>query len=192
MRGGNESEFSSQVTVQGLDRYRSEFEGSFNGNNFKAMTVLNGDRGWRRFGDMNMEMEGGSLANEKRNVYLLVVAATLVPLKGKGFKIESAGEEKIGDKPAAAIRVTGPDGKDFKLYFDKASGLPVRMTARVAGFRGEEFDQETTFSDYKPLGGINKATKIESKRDGELFMVQEVSEFKILNDIPADTFAEPR
>ena len=36
-------------------------------------------------------------------------------------------------KPAAALKVTGPDGKDFTLYFDKESGLPVRMVAKVIG-----------------------------------------------------------
>lgn len=66
------------------------------------------------------------------------------------------------------------------------------MSARVMGFRGEEFNQETTCSNYKLIGGINKATKVESKRDGELFMVQEVTEFKAVDNLPADTFAEPR
>ena len=61
----------------------------------------------------------------------------LVPLKGKDFKLEAAGEEKVDGKPAAGIKVTGPDQKDFTLYFDKESGLPVKLVARVVGFQGE-------------------------------------------------------
>lgn len=191
-RNGNENEFTSQVTVQGLDQYRSEFEGTFNGNNVKGVTVVNGAKGWRKFGDMSMEMNPDVLANEKRNIYLQVIPATLVALKGKGFKVESAGEEKIGDKPAAGIKGTGPEGKEFKLYFDKETGLPVRLSARVVGFRQEEFFQEVTFSNYQVMGGLKKATKIESKRDGELFLVQEIQDFKVLDNVPPDTFAEPR
>ena len=123
----------AQSTVQGLDHYRSEFEGEFDGNTVKGVTVLNGEKGWRNFGDTHGMDEDG-VANEKRTIYLAVVPATLVPLKGKEFKIEPAGEEKVGDKPAVAIKVTGPDGKDFKLFFDKESGLPVRLEAKVVGF----------------------------------------------------------
>ena len=55
---GNENEMSSEGTVQGIDHFRSEFEGEFNGNNFKGVTVLNGDKGWRKFGEMVMELDG--------------------------------------------------------------------------------------------------------------------------------------
>ena len=66
------------------------------------------------------------VAREKRNLYLQIVPVLLVPLKGKGFKVESAAEEKVGDKPASVLKVTGPDGKDFTISFDKESGLPVK------------------------------------------------------------------
>ena len=138
------------------------FEGEFNGNQFKAITVVNGDKGWRKFADNLMEMEADGLAGEKRNFYLMVTSLTLVPLTGTGFKIESAPEEKVGDKAAAGLKVTGPDGKDFKLYFDKETGLPVKQVARVLGFMGDEFTQERHFSQYKDFNGIKRPTKIVS------------------------------
>lgn len=189
---GEDHDIKTQATVHGLDHYRSEFEGEFNGNPFKGVTVLKGSKGWRKFGENNMEMDEDGVANEKRTVYLAVIPATLLPLKGKDFKIEPADEEKVGDKPAVAIKVTGPDGKDFKLYFDKESGLPVKMVAKVIGFQGDEFTMETTFAGYKEFDGIKKATKLESKRDGEKFVVQEVSEFKVLDKAPAESFDEPK
>jgi hypothetical protein len=155
------------------------------------VVVVNGDKGWRKFGDNKMDLDGDALANEKRQVYLQVVPSLLVPLKGKGFKLESASEEKVGDKPAAVIKVTGPEGKDFTLYFDKESGLPVKLVAKVIGFGGEEFTQETTYKDYKDFDGIKKATKANSKRDGEDFVKSEVTEFKVLDKVDAKTFSEP-
>src|SRR5262249_37878164 len=140
--GGNESEFTSQATVQGLDHFRQEFEGEFGGNKIKGITVVNGDKGWRKFGDMNMDLDKDGVGNEKRTVYLQMVPVPVVPLKGKEFKVKTAGEEKVGDKPALGLAVTGPDGKDFKLYFDKESGLPVKLVAKVVGFGGMEFTQE--------------------------------------------------
>ena len=188
----NTNEFKGGTTVQGLDHYRSEFEGEFNGNPVKAVIVLAGPKGWRMFGENVDEMEGDALANQKRSVYLQVIPTTLLPLKGKGYKVESAADEKVGDRLAAVVKVTGPDGKDFKLSFDKETGLPVKLVATVAGLGGNEFSQETTFGEYKDLGGIRKATRIESKRDGERFMEQTVTEFKVLDKVDAGTFDEPK
>ena len=41
---GSENEFSIRATLQGLDHYRSEFEGKFGGNPIKGVTVLAGDK----------------------------------------------------------------------------------------------------------------------------------------------------
>src|SRR5207253_5998748 len=122
-----------------------------------------------------------------RSVYLTVIPITIVPLKGKEFKVAPLGEEKVGGKPAVGVKVTGPDGKDFNLYFDQESGLPVKLVAKVVGFMGDEFTMETIFSDYKEMGGIKKATKIESKRDGEKFQDQQVTEFRILDKVDPKT-----
>jgi hypothetical protein len=186
--GGNENDFTSQVTIKGLDQYRREF-----GNDqFNAVVVVDGKKAWRKFGDNADELEGEALANEKRVVYLNAIPITLVGLKGNSFKYAAAPEEKVGDKPAVVLKVTGPDGKDFTLFFDKESGLPVRQVARILSFQGEEYTSETTFADYKDFDGIKKATKITVKRDGEPFQSWEVTEFKVLDKVDAEIFTEPK
>ncbi len=190
--GGSDNDFTFHTTAQGLDHYRSEFEGEFMGNKVKGATILAGDKGWQDNSFAGkVEMNKDQLANEKRNVYLQLIPITLLPLKDKAFKVEAAGEEKVGDKPAIVLKVTGPEGKDFKLSLDKESGLPVKLVAKVAGFMGEEADQETTYSDYKEMAGIKKATKGNVKRDGQQFLKQEVTEFKTLDKVDPKTFAEP-
>ena len=188
---GDSNPFTVESTVQGLDHYKSTFEGEFGGNPVKGVTVLNGTKGWRKFGDQKMDMDEDGLANEKRRVYLQVIPTRLVVLKDKGYKLEPADEQKVGDKPAAGIKVTGPDGKDFTMYFDKESGLPVRIVAKVAGFDGQDYTEETTISDYKDFDGIKKSMKSESKRDGEEFIKVENIEFKPLDKVDPKTFDEP-
>jgi hypothetical protein len=187
---GNETEGSSQATMQGLDHFRQEFEGDFNGNKFKFVTVLDGDKGARKIGDNRTDLDKDALANQKRITYLTVIPITILPLKDKVFTLEAIAEEKIDDKPAVGIKVTGPEKKEFKLYFDKESGLPVRMVAKIAGFQGEEVTQETNFSDYKEMAGIKKATKVVSKRNGEKFQEQQVTEFKVLDKVEPKTFTD--
>jgi hypothetical protein len=185
---GNENDFDSQVTMQGLDHLRREF-----GNDqFRVVVVINGDKGWRRLRDENREVEGDGLAAEKRAIYLQAIPITLLPLKSKGFKYEAGADEKVGEKPAAVLKVTAPDGKDFTLYFDKDSGLPVKEVAKMSDMRGNEFAMEATFADYKDFDGIKKATKLEVKRDGEISQVLEVTEFKVLDKVDPDTFSEPK
>lgn len=189
---GNELPMTGSVTIQGLDHQKQEFESQVNGDTLKGVSVFAGDKGWRVFGDNKMGID--NVANEKRVVYLAVVPVILLPLKEEKnkFKLEALPEEKFNDKPVLGLKVTGPDDKEFKLYFDKETNLPVRLVAKVLGFQGEEFTQETLYSEYKDLGGIKKATKITTKRDGEKFIEQEITEFKILDtDADPKTFAEP-
>jgi outer membrane lipoprotein-sorting protein len=188
---GDSNPMTFQATVQGLDRYRTEFEGEFGGNSVKGLVVLNGNKGWRRFGEEKMDMDDDAVANEKRRIYLQVIPNKLVILKDKGYKLEAADEQKVGDKPAAGIKVTGPDGKDFTIYFDKESGLPVRVVAKVVGFDNQEYTEETTRKDFKDVDGIKIAMKSESKRDGEDFFKSEITEFKALDKVEAKTFDEP-
>jgi hypothetical protein len=187
---GADNEGTTVSTMQGVDHFRQEIEGQFGGNKFKGVTVLAGDKGARKFGDNRADFDKAALANQKRTVYLTVIPITLLDLRSKDFKLEPAGELKVDDKPAVGIKVTGPDMKDFKLYFDKDSGLPVRMVANAPGFQGDEYMQETTFSDYKEMGGIKKATKVVSKRNGEKFITQEISDFKTLDKVDPKTFTE--
>lgn len=189
---GNEIPFTGETTLQGIERFRSEFEGEADGNKFKGVTVVNGNKGWRKFGDEAMEIDSDALANEKRIIYLQAVSILVLPLKGKDFKVDSAPDGKVGDKPASAVKAIGPDGKDFTLYFDKESGLPVKMSAKVNDWQGQEYTQETMFEEYKEIEGIKKATKSTSKRDGERFVDSKVTEFKVIENPGPDVFAEPK
>jgi len=119
------------------------------------------------------------------------VPAILVQLKDKGIKLDLAGVEMVAARPAAALKITGPDGKDFQLSFDQESGLPVKLVAKVTQPMMEEFLMETTFSEYKDFNGIKKATKLESKRDGKKFIDLEISDFRLIEKVDPKSFAEP-
>jgi hypothetical protein len=186
--GGDVREFSSHVTAKGLNQFRREF----NFPQFSGVVVIDGEKGWRKGRQNLAELSGDALANEKRNAYLQIIPITLLPLKGKDYKCEAGGEENVGGKPAVVLKITAPDGKDFTLSFDKESGLPLKEVAKIIGTGGQEFLVETTFADYKDFGGVKKATKLEFKRDGEPTYEQEITDFKVLDNVDPDTFAQPK
>jgi hypothetical protein len=188
---GNDNEGESETTVQGLNHFRQVFTGEFGGNKFKGVTVVAGDTGKRKFGENATELKDEALAGQKRSIYLTMIPVTMLPLKDSAYKLEPIAEEKFEDKPVVGLKVTAPDKKDFKIYFDKESGLPVRVVAKVSGFQpGMEFTQDTRFSDYKDTAGIKKAMKTVSKRDGEKFMTQTITEFKVLDKVEPKVFTE--
>ncbi len=188
--GPNTSEVATSVVYQGLGSMRQEFEGEFGGNKMKGVTVLLGDKGVRVFGGNRTDMRADELASEKRSVLLALAPVLIVPLKGAGYTLASVADATVEGKPAAGVRVTEPDKKVFTLYFDKASGLPVRLVATVAGFMGQEFEQDTLYSDYRDAAGIKKAMKVVLKRDGQVFMEQQITEFKVLDTVDPKTFTE--
>ena len=58
-------------------------------------------------------------------------------------------------------------------------------------FQGDDVKQETTYSDYKDFDGIKRATKTESKWDGNPFSMMTFSDFKLIDKPEASRFAEP-
>ena len=188
---GDDHDMMIEHASQGLDRSRSHVAGEINGNDFDVTTVIDGKKGWRNFPEVN-DLDADGVTNEKRNLYLQVLPITLVPLLGTEFQIDAAGEEKVDGKPASVVKVVGPDKKTFRLLFDKASGLPVKMVATVVGFGGDDYDQVTLFKDYKEMSGIQKASKLEVLRNGDPFLNATIKDFQIVDSLPAEIFTEPK
>ena len=115
----------------------------------------------------------------------------LAPVKGPGFKVETAGEEKVGGQAAVVLKVTCPDGNDIKISFDKESGLPVKAVGRVFTLLDQEITQENTYGNYKDFGGIKVATRLEIK-NGWATRKQEITEFKFLDKVDPSAFAAPK
>lgn len=68
--GDNAFGFKIEQTTDGLDRMRSTFEGDFGGNKSTTVTVVDGDKGWIKEGEMEArELEGDELANQKWGTY---------------------------------------------------------------------------------------------------------------------------
>jgi hypothetical protein len=188
----NENPFTSESAFQAPDRYRSTFEGEFGGNKFKAVLVINGDKGWRHFMDETNALDKGGLANEKRTIAFQWIPTTILPLRDKDYKLEAIDADKVDGKAAVGIKVTPKEGKSFNLYFNKESGLPVKLAGKSVGFDGQEFDLEVLFSDYKEVAGIKKAMKIVQKRNGDKMSEQTITEFKVKDKLDDKLFEKPK
>ncbi|HVW37933.1 MAG TPA: hypothetical protein VHB99_11535 [Pirellulales bacterium] len=187
--GDNESVAEVEHTADGLDRMRSTAEQESDGNKFTTITVINGKKGWLKIIEMRViELEGDEVADQK----LQSAPLALLELKDSKFKTEAVDDVKVDGKPAAGVKVIGPEGKGFTIYFDKQTGLPVKSVADQPDPEspGQVFTQETYYSDYQDFGGIKQATKVEIKGGGT-FIKMELMDFKVLDKVDEKTFAKP-
>ena len=171
--------------MQGMDRLRLDVWNVER----HIVRIVNGDTGWVRHGDVTQKMTGEELVAWKRDTYLEAIAIAPLTIRSKGLKYEASADTNVGGKPAAVLRVTGPDGKDFSLYFDKHSGLPVKVTAKLPEFPGGESFREIDLADYKDFDGIRRATRLQFRTNGKIEHVLEVTEFRTLDAVDPKTFA---
>ncbi len=183
--------FSGELTIQGPEQQRIDLELDAFDQKIRVVHVLNGNKGWNRFGDDTEEMDKEELAEAKEQAYA-DWASTLIPLKDKAFTLAPLGEIKIDKRPALGIKVSHKDRRDVSLYFDKETHLLVKIESRVKDDdTGAEVTEESFPSDYRDVQGTKQAMKFTIKRDGKLYMEGELSNIKLLEKVDDATFAKP-
>jgi hypothetical protein len=159
---------------------------------FKFVAVCDGKKGWRRINDDVTEMSEEQLAEQKHGQYHGAVVSLAPLLKDPDYKFTLLGESKVEGKPAVGVRVAKPGRRDVSLYFDKDTGLLVKSESRGKDVdRDMEFTQETLYADYKDFGGVKHPTKQTIKRDGALFLENEVLELKPAEKLDDSVFSKP-
>jgi len=81
------------------------------------------------------------------------------------FKFAASGTEKSGDINTRVVEVSGP-GVDMRWFVDPESGRIIRETYQSMGRSGPE-NTETTFSDWRPVEGLNLPFRRVNKQNGE-------------------------
>jgi hypothetical protein len=104
-------------------------------------------------------------------------------------KVETTSVETIDGEECYKVVLTPETGKPETQYFQKKSGLAVKMTMTLVNQMGE-VPAEVLISDYKDFGGVLIPTKQVNKAAGQEFTttIQSVS---INEEIPPDRFQPP-
>jgi hypothetical protein len=160
--------------------------------NITYIQVLDGDRGWLQVRGNTEEMDKEQLAAAKEDAYADWVSSILPLARDRSFTLTTLQEININDRPAVGVKVSSKGHIDVELYFDKESGLLVKSKTTGQDLRSKKaFEQESFFSGYKKVDGVQKATKRLVKRDGKEFMNIEFTEVKLHDKLPDKEFARP-
>jgi len=110
----------------------------------------NGTMGWQQRPEHGIEDVAGDELVRTR------LWAAFIPglnLKQEFARVQLAGVDKIGDRDAYRVIAARAGGGQVRFYFDKESGLLLRISERIESFLGA-LPQETNYSDYRDVNGV--------------------------------------
>lgn len=188
---GTELEFSLVGVAELPDKIRNEIKVTVMGQTFDVIEVFDGKKAWVKAMGNLMELDGEQLEQKKESAFHNYLESILPLANDKSLQVTAIGDEKINDKAAVGIKVTKKDMKEYRMYFDKESGLLVKTAHRGKDMGGADVDTEGFYHNYKDIQGVKTAMKLEVKQDGKKFLEAEVSEVKLGEKADEGTFKEP-
>jgi hypothetical protein len=104
-------------------------------------------------------------------------------------KVETTGVETIDGEECYKVILTPETGKPETQFFQKKSGLAVKMMMTIVNQRGE-VPAEVLISDYKEFGGVMIPTRQINKAAGQEFTTS-IQSVTVNEEIPQDRFDPP-
>jgi hypothetical protein len=157
----------------------------------RVVLVLNKDMGWQENGGVAAELSEQRVSELKEEVRVQSVCLLLpLVLKDSAYQLATAKEILVDGKAAAGVRASLKGHPDITLYFDKDSGLLVKID-RKAKEAGIEVDKEHFFSDYKEVDGVKLPTRAFEKLNGKKFTDLKVDSYKLLDRVDEAQFGKP-
>jgi hypothetical protein len=184
----------TETTVAHLpDQFRLEMEYDLNGSKITQILIVDRDRGWNKLGDSAREMPDQYRDGLKDYLYAVSLALTPQVLRDMAFQVSPAGVLTIDDRPTVGLHVTAKGRRDVNVYFDKATGLPVKCEMIAKELEGEAPEKrfELSFSDYKDFDGFKIGAKMTWKQDGKPYVERELTEVKPLAKLDEGALAKP-
>jgi hypothetical protein len=188
---GMNLEFTGDMAT-GPDKFRMNMSLNAAGMAIEIRQMVNGSKGKRTVkagGQVvqDMEIDKDELELSKAGH----LAEKLTPLLDpKQFVLAAAEDADVNGKKAAVVIATPKaSDKEFKLYFDKDTGLLVKTghKGKAPGGGGDAY-QESYMSDFKKVNGMQMPSKLVVEADGKKFMTLTMSDIEALEKLDDKEF----
>ncbi len=155
-------------------------------------TVFNQDKLWIQAQGQTQELKDPNLLAELKHQLYLGKVGLLFPLTEPGCQLSSLEEIQIAGRPAVGVGIVAQGQRDVKMYFDKKTGLTVKLETRAYDSQTrKEVNQEKFYSDFRLVDGVHVPRKVVVHQDGKQFMEIEITEFRLLEKLDDAIFARP-
>jgi hypothetical protein len=157
----------------------------------EMLFVVNGEKGWVRHGDITRRMTEAELFSAKEDAYQDWVVS-LVPLMRENFTMATLDQAQVRGRWAIGLRISQQGRRDIDLYFDRETWLLVKSSTMRRGSHEKDERWEVISEEFREFDGVRIATKSVIYRDMKRWLESEVIEARFVNELPPETFAEPR
>jgi hypothetical protein len=185
------ADFTAEFITQLPERGKMVMALDLNMNQIDVVQVHSGKQAWWSINGQTQELEGDKLAEQQARTHTSRVTALTPLLDDKAFELSPLGETKIEDRPARGVRVVMQGQPDVSVFFDKDSGLLVKVERRGQDLAQKDVLRETFYSDYKEFDGVKQAGKMVIRHDGERYIEMEITEVRFPEMIGDEEFARP-
>ena len=93
-------------------------------------------------------------------------------------RVQCVAEEEVGDIPCHKVEMTPKEGKVITKYFDKKSGLLLKMSEVINGPDGDT-DTHVILSDYKKVDGKELPHRMEVRYGDKRYAILTISKFTL-------------
>jgi hypothetical protein len=174
---------------RGLQCYRKEMEVERDGQTRRWLVIVNGEHSYWKAPDQ--VYRDSDKARSLVSPYLDRLV-TLLPLLRGEVKAAWGGEVQVEGHKAVVLKVSAVRYPTVTLFFDRGSGLLLKMVVPFVDERsGEEGLQETFFSSYQEVRGVKYAARKMTRVSGALVDDVEITEYLPGAAPDAGTFAIP-
>jgi hypothetical protein len=192
--GGVDATYTGDWAVQLPDKYRFAVKVSAGGMDIDFTMVLNGDKAYESGLGMTQEMSAEKAEYTKNQMHLMRVHSLAPLLSEKEFKLSEVPGKDVDGKPTAGVKVDHDGKPAVTLYFDKGTGLLVRMDMKQKNeFENwKECDDVSYLSDWTDVGdGMKAYHKMKTTRDGNTLIDTVMSDFKRPEKLDPKLFEKP-
>ena len=180
--------YEGRFTFDWPNRFRMEIVNVFT-------MVSTPDSVWVESGGNVIDVEGDPLRYSRQETEGAYVG-TLIPLikPNPKYKLSVFGEEEINGETCDGVNVERENGPLITMFFSQKTGLLLKYQTVVhAAEKGyEEVTEETYYSNFKDFDGVRIPMKATIKRDGEKYVVSNVTSVKFPKELDAELFAKPK
>jgi len=153
--------------------------------------LFDGKRGIIKVNDKTDQLPETALEGWRHTAHVCK-AKRLYPLvEESGFSLTILPETRIDGSPANAVKVEFKGRQDLNLYFNKGTGLLVKIAHRCIDDDGKFRLNEEFFSAYKDINGLKACTRYSRFIDGRKNIDLDLVDLKLDARFDPDVFARP-
>jgi hypothetical protein len=189
---GSSIDMTQEVSIKYPGKFKEVAEIDINGQKVKVISTFDGSKASITANGQAVDVTDKIMEEFKEGSYAMKVGRLTNLLTDKSLQLSLLGESRVEDRPAVGVKIASKDHRDINLYFDKESGVLLKVQTRKNDLQTmQEVDEERIIKEYQDIEGQKVPKKVLVNHDGKKYLEVEVVEVKFPDNIDDSEFQKP-